>query len=241
MGNGSRATLFGVIGISLGLGACANGAVSGWSNRYGPDPAFPSAEVSKSADNQVAVLDALKVVSHNSAGQVDPYLLTLAGFNFVDEQCDAYLHELFVIDQDRDRLKQGIDVAGLVTNAILASTPASKASMAIVAQAFGLSSQFTDTVANSYLYGAHASTILGVVSKLQAAYRDQADKDKSQISSEPAVYYRIRGYLQLCMPPTIESKINDTLSSSTAVSGKAATDSASGGSGTSKATKLISQ
>ncbi len=152
MAKGSRAALFGVIGISVGLGGCANGAVSGWSNRYGPDPAFPSAEVSKSADNQVAVLEALKVVSHNSAGQVDPYLLTLAGFNFVDEQCDAYLHELFVIDQDRDRLKQGIDVAGLVTNAILAATPASKASMAIVAQALGLSSQFTDTVANSYLF-----------------------------------------------------------------------------------------
>ena len=100
-------------------------------------------------------MENLAKVAHDSSGRYDPYIITLAGFNFVDEQCDAYLHELFIIDQDRDKLKAGLNSAGLVTNAILAATPASKTSMAIVAQAFGLSSQFTDTVANSYLYGAH--------------------------------------------------------------------------------------
>lgn len=219
--------------------SCSTDPVSGWSNRYGPDPSLPSDQVGKSSDNQVAIMENLAKVAHDSSGRYDPYIITLAGFNFVDEQCDAYLHELFIIDQDRDKLKAGLNSAGLVTNAILAATPASKTSMAIVAQAFGLSSQFTDTVANSYLYGAHASTILGVVGKLQAAYRDQTAKDKAQINSEPASYSRIRGYLQLCLPPTIESKINEVLASSSGVAGSAATGVQSAGPGTSQTTKLV--
>lgn len=225
--------------VALGISGCSSDVLSGWPNRYGPDPALPSAQVATSSDNQVAIFENLAKVSHDSSGQLNPYLVTLAGFNFIDEQCDAYLHELFVIDQERDRLKQGINSAGLMTNAILAATPASKVSMAVVAQAFGLSSQFTDTIANTYLYNVHASTVYGVVSKLQSAYRDQANTDMAKINSEPAAYFRIRGYLQLCLPPTIESKINEVVASSTAVGGKEATGTNSTGPGTSTTTRLV--
>jgi hypothetical protein len=202
---------------------------------------LPSAAIAISADNQIAIMTNLAKVTHDSTGHTTPYLVTLAGFNFVDEQCDVYLHELFVIDQERDRIKKGIDSAGLITNAALAASPVSKVTMAVVTQAFGLSSEYADTVANTYLYGAHASTVFAVVNKLQSAYRDQADKDKALINSEPAAYARIRGYLQLCMPPTIESKITETVVSSTGVAGKAATGASSGGPGTSQTTRLIAQ
>src|SRR5580704_2435922 len=94
--------------IAFGMSGCSSGALSGWPNRYGPDPSLPGAQVAASADNQVTIFQGLAKVSHDSSGRLNPYLVTLAGFNFVDEQCDAYLHELFVIDQDRVRLKQGI-------------------------------------------------------------------------------------------------------------------------------------
>ncbi len=210
-----------------------------WTNRYGPDPALPGTLVNASADNQVIVMQALYKVARDPQGGVSPYNLTLAGFNFVDEQCDLYLHELFVIDQDRDKIKSAIDSAGLLTNAALAVSPASKLTMAVVTQAFGLSSQYTDTIANSYLYGVHPSTIFNIISKLQGAYRDQAEADMLKITSEPAAYARIRGYLQLCLPASIESKINETLSTSIAVSGKAATGSTVSGPGSGQATRLV--
>ena len=190
-----------VIGL-FGLTGCITDPTSGWSERYGPDTSLPSDQIDKSTDNQIAIMTALAKVSPGSNGRVDMYLLTLAGFNFVDEQCDAYLHELFVIDEERDRIKAGFNSAGLLTNAILAVSPASKASMAIVAQAFGIR-RVHRYDSKPYLYGVHPSTILGVVTKLQAAYRDQTETDKTKINSEPAAYARIRGYLQLCLPPMI--------------------------------------
>jgi hypothetical protein len=233
-------TVLAFVAVSSLSGCAGTEATAGWGNRYGPNPALPAEAITKSSDNQVRIMSALFEVAHDSNHHTTPYLVTLAGFNFVDEQCDAYLHELFAIEHEHEVTKKGIDQVGLLSNAVLGAVPASKTTMAIVAQAFGLASQYTDTIANSYLLGAHTSTILGIVSKLQLAYRDQAALDKAKINSEPEAYFRIRGYLQLCMPPTIESKINETLTSATAAAGEQATGK-SVGPGTALATKLIPQ
>ncbi|QRM54669.1 hypothetical protein [Sinorhizobium sp. BG8] len=227
--------------LLAGLSGCAESA-AGWQHRYGPDPLPPPNVVVASTENQLNIMASLRRVAmaDGTATTADVhYLTTLAGFNFVDEQCDVYLKELFVLDQERTRLRRGIDSAGLLTNAVLATTTASKATMAITTQAFGLTSQYVDVLANGYLYGVNAATIFGIVSKLQAAYRDQTDKDKTKINSTPAAYARIRGYLQLCMPPSIESKINEALASATAVAGSKATGATTEGSGSATQTSLV--
>jgi len=53
-----------------------------------------------------------------------------------------------------------------------------------------------------------------VVSQMQAAYRSRVVP--SAITSEPEAYQSIRGYLALCLPPTIEAKIDEALSASKA-------------------------
>ncbi|WP_192245872.1 hypothetical protein [Rhizobium sp. ARZ01] len=227
--------------IVCGLSGCGETA-AGWQHRYGPQPMLSETAISSSVNSQQVIMNKLREIAFEGAGATpmdNPYYLTmLAGFNYIDEQCDAYLRELFVLDQERDRLKKGIDSAGLLTNLGLAASSVSKNTMAIATQAFGLTSQYADTVANSYLYGADSGTIFGVVSKLQAAYRDQAEADKLRINSTPIAYARIRGYLQLCMPPTIESKIDEALASGKGVAGAEATGE-KGGSGTAMQTRLI--
>ncbi len=199
-------------------------AASGFHNRYGPDPAMPAVLVSASADHQDLIMKRLKDSANCPAGSEDSrgcnYATTVVGFNFVDEQCDAYLRELFALDKERDRLKNAIGGAGLLTNAILAVSPASKVTMAIATQAFGLSSSYVDALTDSYLYKKDAGVVLTVVANLQAQYRDNVykaymDEEPFVITNVPQSYSFIRGYLRLCMPPTIESKITEALAGAT--------------------------
>jgi hypothetical protein len=210
-------------------------SAKGWNNRYGPETSISPDAVTNSVDAQLMFMAQFE----RAAGlQPTPYQVTLAGFNYVDEQCDAYLHELFALEVDLDRARKSVDGLGLLTNAVLGAVPASKASMAVVTQAFGLSSQYVDTLSKGYLLGARASTVLSTVEKMKAIYRDQASATQKQINSRPEVYSRIRGYLQLCMPQTIEAKMSETLASTTAVAGKEATGSS--GPGSSQTIKLVS-
>jgi hypothetical protein len=87
--------------------------------------------------------------------------------------------------------------------------------MEIVAQAFGFSTSYLNAATDSYLYKTNSGNILHVVAELQKAYRDQTAAHKELLTSEPEVYAQIRGYLRVCMPPTIESKIEEVISAST--------------------------
>lgn len=225
-----------LLSAAMVLSGCSGmESVKGWNNRYGPDTAISHEAVTNSVDAQMLFMAQFERAAGN---QPTAYQVALAGFNYVDEQCDAYLHELFALEVDLDRSRKSLDGVGLLTNAVLGAVPASKASMAIVTQAFGLSSQYIDTLSKGYLLGARASTVLSTVEKMKAVYRDQAAATKAQITSRPEVYSRIRGYLQLCMPQTIEAKMNETLASTTAVAGSDATGSA--GPGSSQTIKLVS-
>lgn len=207
---------------TISLAGCE--AANGFGNRYGPDPAMPTTLVNASADHADNIMARLKASANCPPGTENSsecnYATTLVGFNFVDEQCDAYLRELFALDKERDRLKNAIGSAGLLTNAILAVSPASKVTMAIAAQAFGLSSSYVDVLADSYLYQKDAGVVFTVVATLQAQFRDNIYKayadNKLFINNDPQSYSFIRGYLRLCMPPTIESKITEALAGASA-------------------------
>jgi hypothetical protein len=202
------------------LAACS--AAEHWDYRYGPDNALPIEKINSSVAHQLELSDSFQIVA--GCAPIDNpecgYRVTLAGFNFIDEQCDIYLHELFVLDKERDRLKAGLQAADKMSNAVLATVNVSKTTMAIVAQSFGLSTQLLDVATDSYLYKTNPGTILHIVDELQTAYRANTEKNKSFLISRPAVYAQIRGYLRLCLPPTIESKIENALAKATADSGK---------------------
>lgn len=226
------------------LAACS--AAEGWEHRYGPDPSLPVEKVRLSTAHQTEIMDQFYSTANCDAQDIEcAYAITLAGFNFIDEQCDAYLHELFVLDKGRDRWKAGLQAADKMSNAVLATVSVSKTTMAIVAQSFGLSSQLLDVATDSYLHKTNPGTILHIVSELQRTYRDSTEKNKQLLVSQPAIYSQIRGYLRLCMPPTIESKIENALAKATGVSGQEAVAAPAeepgktDGQGTAQATGLV--
>ncbi len=184
-----------------------------WKDRYGPSPVMSASAASKSASDQVAIVSAFQRVS---ASSVDYFSATLAGYNFVDEQCDSYMRALFVLDKDRELTRSGIDAVGQVTNAILGVTSASKLTMGVVTQAFGLGGQFSDDLFKGYLYGASPATIAHVVDAMRTKYRNDTGSARKAINSggTPVAYAYIRGYLRLCMPSTISASIDNTLSAS---------------------------
>ncbi len=205
------------------LSACS--AAENWEYRYGPDTTLPITKIQSSAEHQLDMMSVFETTAGCSNGEGRPdcgYQITLAGFNFIDEQCDIYLHELFVLDKERDRLKAGLQAADKMSNAVLATVDVSKTTMAIVAQSFGLSTQLLDVATDSYLYKTNPGTILHIVDELQRAYRINTETNQGFLTSHPAVYAQIRGYLRLCLPPTIESKIENALAKATGASGKEA-------------------
>lgn len=214
-----------VFAAGLAMAGCV--AQDGWQYRYGPNHRMPAGQVAEIVRNQAEVMSLLRAQANSN----DWYEVTLAGFNFVDEQCDAYLHELFVLDRTRNRLRSAITGTGTITQAILGVTPASKASIAIVAQAFGLASQLTDEFTNSYLFQSQSSNVVNIVGELQRQYRDQAGRDHAAIRpSMSAAYARIRGYLRLCLPPTIEAEVTKLLARATARPGAPSPESRGSGS-----------
>jgi hypothetical protein len=211
-----------VIGLFAPILLAACSAAEHWDYRYGPDNTLPIEKFNASVEHQLDLIDRFQTAAGCEPIE-DPrcgYQVTLAGFNFIDEQCDIYLHELFVLDKERDRLKAGLQAADKMSNAVLATVAVSKTTMAIVAQSFGLSTQLLDVATDSYLYKTNPGTILHIVDELQTAYRAATEKNKGFLISQPALYAQIRGYLRLCLPPTIESKIENALAKATANSGK---------------------
>jgi hypothetical protein len=227
------------VSVLMLAGCTALETQRGWAFRNGPDSAMPATAIEASIVNQITIMDQFVLVADAKRNnQIDYYLVTLAGFNFIDEQCDAFLRELYAIDLERTRAKRGLEGAGLLAGAILQASPASKATIEIVAQAFGFAGLMTDTFANSYLINARPSTIFNVVSKLQREYQDLTERNKARLDSRPAAYAQIRGYLQLCMPVTIESQMNEHLVAGSALGGREATGQEGTGPGTARTVKL---
>ncbi|HWU63472.1 MAG TPA: hypothetical protein VN112_15745 [Ensifer sp.] len=212
--------LAGMISSIAMLAACSpasDGSVftQSWNKRYGPSPTISANAAQESANAQTAIVEAFRSASGDAG---DYFGATLIGFNFVDEQCDAYLQALYVLDRERDSTKTGLNAVAQVTNAILGITPASKLTMGVVTQAFGLGGQFADDLLKGYLYGKSPAVISHVVDVLRDKYRTDTASAKSDINSSgvPLAYAYIRGYLKLCLPSTISASIDNAAATATA-------------------------
>ncbi len=189
--------------FTLCLGGCY-----GWEDRHGISPVIDPASVETSTTNQIKILNALAEDANLAA--VSPnywYSVSQAGFNYVDDECTQYFDDLFFLDRGKDQIKAGLVAAGATTAAILAITGGSANSIAIAAQAFGLSATGTDLIAGTYLYQVPPSTARGFVHQMQLAYRHGAAARYLLINSPTTAYHAIQDYLSLCLPPTIEAKI----------------------------------
>lgn len=208
-GRSALGTLF-----CMGLASCSP---YGWEQRYGLAPILDAGAVEISSANQRRILSALA----NDAGvdlrtSSNWYLVAEAGFDYIDDQCRSYFDHLFFLDRDRERIKSGLAAAGQTTSAIMAVTGASTVGLAIVAQAFGFGVTATELVAGSYLYRLPPATTYSFVKELQIAFREGAAQRRTQIGNRSEAYHYIQGYLDLCLPPTIEAKIVEHIGSARA-------------------------
>lgn len=183
----------------------------------GPSPVLKADHVESASRDMHRILGALRSDAANGLGDASWYEVTLAGFNYVDDQCVAYFDRLFFLDRQRAAAKSGLDGFGQTTNAILAITEASKLSMTVVAQAFGLASHMTDVVANSYLYTLPPASTLAFVRKTQRAYRDGVALKQQSIQTPTSAYHEIQQYLELCLPPTIEAGLVSHINNAEAI------------------------
>jgi hypothetical protein len=175
--------------------------------RSGIAPVLQVKDVKASINDQRAIINGLAYDAGFAPGsEANWYEATTYGFNYVDDQCRVYFSELFSAEKDLQAAKSGVSALGQTTSAILSVTGASKLSMGVVAQAFGLSSSLLDVTGSSFLYKLPAAPTKEFVGNLQNAYRDAVARRKKDISP-PDVYYHVQRYLDLCLPATIEGRI----------------------------------
>lgn len=206
-GNGDSLAVLTV--MAIGLAGC--GAVPGSETRYGPaqtlDVTDVVAETKRQADVMAAFAEGAGYKDLAATGHREWYDVTLAGYNYVDEKCDAYLRQLFVLEREKNRASESIVQVDKLTGAILGASGASSMSIQVVAQAFGFGSTMTKLMADSYLYSVPLPTLFSAEERLRKVYRDAAADNAAAIDNRAAAYQSIRGYLSLCFPQTIESKV----------------------------------
>jgi hypothetical protein len=184
----------------------------GFERDRGLNPIIQVSDVEIASQNQMRILTALAIdYNVSETGNSRWYDVSLAGFNYVDDECRLYFNDLFFLNREKDEIKTGLAAAGATAAAVMGVTGATTKSISIVAQAFGLGAVATDLVAGTFLYQVPPATALGFVKELQLAYRGGIADRKSMINSPSASYHAIQEYLTLCLPPTIEAKIAENI------------------------------
>lgn len=149
-------------------------------------------------------------------GGSDWYEVALAGFNYVDDECAVYFDSLFAFNRRTAAIKSGLNAFDQTTSAILQITGTASVTMGVIAQAFGLAGSMTDVVAGTFLYELPPANTQKFVQKTMAAYKQAADDKRGSINSPASAYSAVRGYLNMCLPVTIEGQLIEHISDSVA-------------------------
>jgi hypothetical protein len=132
-----------------------------------------------------------------------------AGMNDIDLRCDAYLAWL----DDRRRwnrpVLQQISSMRSLAQTILDAAGAGPHSMTVVGNAFGFASSTFTNISSRLLLEVNQSTLQEVVLKNQEKFRSESGYPAVRTRSE--AIYMLRMYLRICMPFTIETDINTSV------------------------------
>lgn len=201
-----------VLLCSFLLSGC-QGFIDRYADRYGPPAVISATDLSASTKNQIDIFEALAKVSSfttlPSSPSDDWYSVMEGGFNYVDERCNTYLKDMFITNREKDRIKGLFVLADKASSAILAASNAGKDAISVVAQSFGFAEGSTDILANSYLFQIDPSHIRDLVMSMREVFRQQAYARRHDFRTPAAAYHGLQQYLEICLPQTIESKINE--------------------------------
>jgi hypothetical protein len=209
------------------LSGCTTFENDVWGMRYGPSPTLVAETVQTSVARQMAVVAAVSSDVDPATGQRialrpvtrgDWYAVILTGFNTIDDACMSYVDGLWVLERQKTRNSTILTAAGAAGAAIIGSaqaTPSTAAALVVLAQAFGFAGILNNAIFDTYLYTQNAATIKKLVEKMTLQYRTDfaagvsASEINYPIASPGAAYHHMREYLALCLPPTIQARIED--------------------------------
>ncbi|MCA1526536.1 hypothetical protein [Bradyrhizobium yuanmingense] len=132
-------------------------------------------------------------------------LVVRAGFNDIDRRCDSYLAWLNSRRRDRNAILSEIHDARTFTEALLYTTGAGAAPIAIAGLAFGLASNTFTNYYSRLLFEIEKSTVSVLVHEKRLQYREKLGKN---IAFQPDAVHVLREYLLICTPFYIEDLIN---------------------------------
>ena len=138
-------------------------------------------------------------------------LIVQAGMNDIDQRCDAYLAWLDDRRRSHAPLLAEVSAVRTATTSIMAFSGVEKGAVAIsvVGEAFGLATNTFNNLHSRLLLEVNQATVQSVVVNRRNGYR--LDIMRVDISNRPAAVHALRSYLNICMPFTIETDINTTV------------------------------
>jgi hypothetical protein len=132
-----------------------------------------------------------------------------AGMNDIDRRCDAYLAWLDDRKRSQTPVLNELHALSAATIGIMNAAGVGANPITIVGLAFGLAADTFTNVQSRLVLEANHSTVQAVVLDNQSQYRREVIS--KVVDNKPAAIYLLRGYLRICMPFSIETSINDTL------------------------------
>ena len=136
-------------------------------------------------------------------------LFVQAGMNDIDRRCDAYLAWLDDRRRWREPFLKQLHSTAAATAAIMGLSGVGATPIAIVGAAFGFAQETFVNISGRLITEVNHSTVQSLVLTRQNDYRGGL-RNKAIVNG-PAALYTLRSYLRLCMPMTIETEINTTL------------------------------
>jgi hypothetical protein len=137
-------------------------------------------------------------------------LFVQAGMNDIDLRCDAYLAWLDNRKRSAAPILNQLAAMNTAAQAIMYASGSGATAITIAGVAFGLAADTFTNVNSRLLLEVNQSTVQSVVLGHQTRYR--VETGRVSVRSRPMAIYLLRNYLRICMPFSIETSINNTVS-----------------------------
>jgi hypothetical protein len=128
-----------------------------------------------------------------------------AGIAYVHQRCQAYIDALFWFNRYKNTTVSQISLLGAGTASALGIVQASAREIALVALAFGVTAQSIEVLSSSILYKIDPSAVKSLVEASQGTYLRAIAPIR--YTTRPTAMSAIQGYLNLCLPATLEAQV----------------------------------
>jgi len=184
----------------------------------GLDSSIDTENLRKSTQAQNIIIEQLVSRSGLSGkptlGHNDWAYILDAGIEFVDQECEGFVQALHRYDREQNALARGVSLVGTTASSIMGVAGSSAKALAVVASAFGLTSEGLSIARESVLYKIDPAAIRILISEAQAQYKAAVKTNRGVYTSRSAAMSGLQGYLALCLPATLESAVNTAVANS---------------------------